>query len=113
MPTMETPSCDTQTDRVVYLPVTIIPDKGSKRETQAHGLVCHASLAAEALPRSPYGTRHVESVDSCCPPYPYRKDSMLRKHLRSVSNCNSRGVMDLRTSRREEPSRTDQGCGGS
>ena len=40
MPTMETPSCDTQTDRVVYLPGTIIPDKGSKREKQqAHRLV--------------------------------------------------------------------------
>lgn len=43
MPTVKTQSCDAQTDRVVYILVTIIPDKGRKREAPAHGL-----LAAEA-----------------------------------------------------------------
>jgi len=78
-------SGDAQTDRVVYLPVAIIPDKVSKQKHRRMGLYDMIRLLR----------RHVES----CPLYPYEEDSTLSKHLIiSISNGQSHRVMDLLTS---------------
>ena len=81
-------SGDAQTDRVVYLPVAIIPDKVSKRKHRRMGLYDMIRLLR----------RHVESADSC-PLSPYEEDSTLPKHLIIlISNGQSHHAMDLLTS---------------